>query len=65
MVRLAFLTEKAEYGRQRRQADAAFPQAGGVQPRLVEFEPGRQQIGDALMEARHEQSSNARVSHVT
>ena len=35
----------------------------GIQPRFVEFKPGGEQIRDALMQARHEQASNAGFNH--
>ena len=47
----------------RRQADAAVAQAGRIEPRLVEVEPRRQHVRDALVQARHEQASDARVIH--
>ena len=62
-VRLALLTQKAEHRRQRRQADTAVAQARRVQPRLVELQTRRQQIGDALVQARDEQASDAGVIH--
>jgi len=63
VIRIALETQKAEHRRQRRKADAALSQAARVQPRLVELEPGRQEIRDALVEARHEQASDGGVCH--
>ena len=61
-VGVAFLP-KAEHGGQRRQADTSFPQPDRIEPRLVEFEPRGQHVGNRLMQARHEDPSNATFSH--
>ncbi len=62
-IRLTLLTQEAEHRRQRRQADTAVAQTGRVQPRFVELQTRRQDIGDALVEARNEQTSDAGVIH--
>src|SRR5215831_10049293 len=62
-VRLAFLPQKAQHGIQRRQADGAVTQALSVEPALVEAEPRRQNVGDALMEAGDQDASDTRVTH--
>ena len=62
-VRLPFLPQEAEHGGQRRQADLAVAQPGRIQPRLVELEPGGEQIGDALVQARNEETSHAGLNH--
>ena len=63
MVGRALETKKAEHCRERRQPDPSFPKSRWVQPGLVEFEPHREQIRDALMEARDEKSAYGRVGH--
>ena len=62
-VRVPFRAQETEHGRQRRQPDRAFPQAGNVQPVLVELETGGQQVGDGLVEACDENASDAGFAH--
>ena len=63
VIGLPLLAEEAENGGQGRQADSPVAEPGGVQPGLVEFQPGRQQVRDPLVKARHEQSSDTRLNH--
>ncbi len=55
--------EKTEDRAERRQADAPVAHAGGAQPVLVELEPVRRDVGDALMQARDEQAADSGVNH--
>ena len=59
----AFLAQKAEDRRQRRQSDATVPQTRGIQPGFVELEPGRQDVGNALMQACDEKTADSCVTH--
>jgi len=63
MVRGSFEAKKAQHRGQRRQPDSPFPEAGRVQPGFVEFQAHREQIRDALMQARDKQSAYGRVGH--
>ena len=63
MIRRPFEAKKAQHGCQRRQPDSPLPEPGGVQPGFVELQPHRQQVRDALMQARDEESAYGRVGH--
>ncbi len=65
LVGVAFLPQEAQHGVERREADGAFAQAFGVQPVLVEAEPRRQDVGDALMQARDEHATDAGFAHAS
>ena len=65
LVRVAFLPQKAEDGVERRQADRAFAQPFGVQPVLVKPQAGRENVGDALMQAGDEDATDAGFAHVS
>jgi hypothetical protein len=62
-VGVALLPQEAEDGVQRREADRPLAQPFGVQPVLVEPEPRRQDVRDALMKAGDEHSADAGLSH--
>ena len=62
-VRVAFLPQKAEHGVERRETDRPFPQPLRVQPVLVEAEARRQDVGDALMQARDEHATYTGFTH--
>ena len=62
-VRLAFLPEKTQHGIKWRKANGAVAEPLGVQPALVEAQPRRQDVRNALMEARNEDATDARVTH--
>ena len=62
-VGLAFLPEKTEHGRERREADLAVAHAGRVQPVFVKLEARRHEIRDPLMEARYQHASDSRSIH--
>src|SRR5699024_10181526 len=63
VVLVAFLAQETEHRGHRGQPDLAVAHPCPVQPRLVEVEPRRQHVLDALVQTCHEQASYARVSH--
>ena len=62
-VDLPFAAQEAQHRVQRRQPDRALAQSGDAQPVLVELEPIGQQLGDRLMQAGDEKSSDPRLTH--
>jgi hypothetical protein len=57
------LPQEAEDGGEGREADAAVAESRRVEPGLVELQAGRQQVRDALVQARHEESSDPGLNH--
>jgi hypothetical protein len=56
--------QEAEHGAERRQAHAAVAQAGRAEPVLVEIEPRRRNVGNALVQAGDQQTAYPGVNHV-
>ena len=63
-VGVALLPQEAEDRIERRQADRPLAQPFGVQPVLIEDQPGRKDIRDALVKAGDEHAADAGFSHV-
>lgn len=63
IVRLALLAQEAQDGEHRRHADGSGPQPVAREPVIVEVGARRQLLGDGLVEAGHNDTSDSRVRH--
>jgi hypothetical protein len=64
LVGVAFLAKKAEHRVERREADGSLAQPLGVEPVFVERQSRRQNVGDALMKARHQHPPYSGFAHI-